>query len=240
MAEVRQLHQVERDIEKILRSFPGSGAKGGGRRPSVEAQAAGSHLELLTENDRDENPRVDTNSHLNWADAPTVVNFSSPSIRSSKQALETSNVIFAIGRTAIVITFIVSALFRLMNVDVIASKLLPLTGPLADAAASIEATLGVPFATALVIAGAALEIMAAVLIAVGVLIRPASIVLLIFTAIGIYGSQWDFHNGVRLDQIIEALNDLSIMGALLILYSGSLGLRTRLLGAIRPFAMPPP
>jgi len=132
-------------------------------------------------------------------------------------------VLFAIGRIAIAITFIMSALFRLVNADanaaIIASKLLPLPGPLADGATSIEATLGLSFATALVIAGATLESVAGVLIAMGILIRPASIVLLIFAAIGIYESQWDFRNGIRPDQIISALNELSIMGALLILFS---------------------
>src|SRR5215471_6239722 len=144
---------------------------------------------------------------------------------SSNQTLGTTGVIFLVGRIAIVITFIMSALFWLVDPDaiatIIASKLSLLPSPLADLTASIEARFGVSFATVVVIAGASLEIAAAVSIAMGVFIRPASTVLLIFTAIGIYGSsQWDFQNGVRADQIIDALNELSITGGLLILFSG--------------------
>jgi uncharacterized membrane protein YphA (DoxX/SURF4 family) len=204
MAEVRHPHEVEEGFRKF------AGLANGGRRPRrVEARTVDSRLRLLAENDD------------NWREVPADVNISSPWTRPPKQSLETS-VLFAIGRIAIAITFIMSALFRLVNADanaaIIASKLLPLPGP-ADAATSIEATLGLPFATALVIAGATLESVAGVLIAMGILIRPASIVLLIFAAIGIYESQWDFRNGIRPDQIISALNELSIMGALLILFS---------------------
>jgi uncharacterized membrane protein YphA (DoxX/SURF4 family) len=134
-------------------------------------------------------------------------------------------VIFLIGRIAIVITFIMSALFWLVDPDaiaaIIASKLSLLPSPLADLTASIEARFGVSFATVVVIAGASPGLAAAVSIAMGIFIRPASIVLLIFTIIGIYGSsQWDFQNGIRADQIIGALNELSITGGLLILFSG--------------------
>jgi len=154
-----------------------------------------------------------------------LVDAQTSSAVSSNQALGATGVIFLIGRIAIVITFIMSALFWLVDPDaiatIIASKLSLLPSPLADLTASIEARFGVSFATVVVIAGASLEIAAAVSIAMGVFIRPASTVLLIFTAIGIYGSsQWDFQNGVRADQIIDALNELSITGGLLILFSG--------------------
>jgi hypothetical protein len=76
-------------------------------------------------------------------------------------------VVYAIGRIAIVITFIVSGVVRLMDIGgtgaMIASKVLPLSEPLAGMAASIEATVGLPFTKVLVIAGAALEIVAGLL-----------------------------------------------------------------------------
>jgi putative oxidoreductase len=205
MAEVRHPYEVEDLSGKFARVGNGSG------RPRwLEAETADSRFQPFEGND------------TNWGEVPTDVNISSPWIRSSKQPSETS-VLFAIGRIAIAITFIMSALFRLMNADangaIIASNLLPLPGPLADAVTSIEATLGLPFATALVIAGAMLESGAGVLIAMGILIRPASIVLLIFAAIGFYESQWDFRNGVQPVQIISALKEVSIVGALLILFS---------------------
>src|SRR5262249_33259942 len=151
-----------------------------------------------------------------------ALNYSSPSPRSPNQAPETSGVTFSIGRTAIVITFIMAALFMLVDPDaiatIIASKLSLLPSPVVHVTAWIESRLGVPIAKALVMAGASLEIAAAVFIAMGMFIRPASIVLLIFTAVWIcWGSQWDFQNGIRADQIISALNGLSIMGGLLVL-----------------------
>ena len=203
MAAVRHPHEVEDLLGKFADVMNGS------RPHRVEAEAVDSRFQLFSGNDN------------NWSEVPADVNISSPWTRSSKQSSETST-LFAIGRIAIAITFIMSALFRLMSADangaIIASKLLPLPGPLADAATSIGATLGVPFATALVIAGAMLESAAGVLIAMSILIRPASIVLLIFAVIGVYESQWDFRNGVQPDQIISALKELSIMGALLILF----------------------
>jgi uncharacterized membrane protein YphA (DoxX/SURF4 family) len=98
-------------------------------------------------------------------------------------------------------------------------KLVLLPGPLANAVAAIEATVGVPLPTALVISGAVLEGGAAVLIAMGLLIRPASNVLLIFAALGMFGLQWQVRNGMQSDQIISVLNEFSIMGALLVLSS---------------------
>ncbi len=116
------------------------GVTGAGRPRRVEAETAGSRLEA--ENHSDANPRIDTRSHLNWGEIPAAINYSPPSI-GSKLALGKSSVIFAIGRIAIVITFIMSGLFRLADLDgsatIIAFNLLPLPEPLADAAASIEA-----------------------------------------------------------------------------------------------------
>ena len=110
-----------------------------------------------------------------------------------------------------------------MDIDgsatMIASKVLPLPEPFAGAAASIEAMLGMPFAQTLAIAGPVLEILAGVLMAIGIFIRLASLALLVFTAISIYWLRnwWDLQGGVHYDEIIRALNELSVMGALLIL-----------------------
>ncbi len=137
-----------------------------------------------------------------------------------KKGLAMGTVVYAIGRIAIVVTFIVSGVLRLLDIgstgNLIASKVLPWPDPLAGAVASIEATVGLPFTQILAIASPALEIVVGLLIAIGIFTRSAALVLLVLTAMNIYY----FHNLSDLqgtDQMIRAVNELSIMGALLIL-----------------------
>src|SRR6266567_8905038 len=120
--------------------------------------------------------------------------------------------VYAIGRTAIVLTFIVSGILRLMDIDGTAGmlpfKMGTLPGPLAVRVAPIEALVGLSFAQILVIAGAVLEIVAGLLVAIGIFTRWAA-------AINIYY----FHDFWNLGgaELMTAFNKLSIMGALLIL-----------------------
>ncbi len=190
----------------------------------VEAEAVRSRLEFLVEKQRDPNCGKNAEAHAGYPDyTSAAAEDYSPAADDFKQASGRGTVVFAIGRTAIVITFIVSGVLRLMDIDgsatMIASKVLPLPEPFAGAAASIEAMLGMPFAQALAIAGPVLEILAGVLMAIGIFMRLASLALIVFTAISIYWFQnwWDLQGGVHYDEIIRALNELSVMGALLIL-----------------------
>jgi uncharacterized membrane protein YphA (DoxX/SURF4 family) len=190
----------------------------------VEAEAVRSHLEFLVEKQRYPNCGKNTEAPAGYPDyASATAEDYSPAADDFKEASGRGTVVFAIGRTAIVITFIVSGVLRLMDIDgsatMIASKVLPLPEPFAGAAASIEATLGMPCAQALAIAGPVLEILAGVLMAIGVFIRLASLALIVVTAISIYWFQnwWGLQGGVHYDEIIRALNELSVMGALLIL-----------------------
>jgi putative oxidoreductase len=190
----------------------------------VEAEAVRSRLEFLVEKRRDLNCEKNTEAHADYPDRTSAAAEDySPAADDFKQASGRGTVVFAIGRTAIVITFIVSGVLRLMDVDgsatMIASKMLPLPEPFAGAAASIEATLGMPFAQALAIAGPVVEILAGALMAIGIFIRSASLALIVFTAISIYWFQnsWDLQGGANYDEIIRALNELSVVGALLIL-----------------------
>jgi uncharacterized membrane protein YphA (DoxX/SURF4 family) len=139
------------------------------------------------------------------------------------KGLALGTVMYAIGRIAIVVTFIVSGVLGLIDLGgteaMIASKALPWPEPLAGVVASIEATVRSSFTQILAIAGPALEIVAGLLIAVGIFTRSAALALIIFTAISVYylPNFWDLPNTERSDQLIRALNELSIMGALLIL-----------------------
>src|SRR5947209_4305719 len=118
---------------------------------------------------------------------------------------------YAIGPFAVVLTFIVSGVLRLMDVGgtagMLASKMGTFPEPLAARAASIEAIVGLPFPQILVIAGAALEIVAWMLIALGILTRWAALALFVFTAINIYY----FHDFWNLGgaELMTAFNKLS-------------------------------
>ena len=63
------------------------------------------------------------------------------------------------------------------------------------------------------------EIVAGLLIAFGIFTRWASLALFVFTAINIYyfHNLWNLQGAERSDQLVPALSELSIMGALLIL-----------------------
>jgi uncharacterized membrane protein YphA (DoxX/SURF4 family) len=188
----------------------------------VETEAVRSRVAFLVKKGPDPNHRTVARAPTAypWEESTAAANYP-PASNGFKHPLGLGTVTFAIARIAIVIAFIVSGVFRLMDIDAsataIASKVFPLPGPLAGAAASIEATLGLPFTQALAIAGAALEIVAGVLVALGIFIRSASLLLVIFTALSIYYSQWDLEGGLRSDQMIRALNDLCIIGGLLTL-----------------------
>src|SRR5262249_4062674 len=177
--------EVEREIDQLFRRFH-NGINDAELRRRPETQAGGSHLELLGENYDDDNQRIRPGSYRKIQDVPAVIRYSPPLARRSKVPSGTPGVASLVGRIAIVLTFIMSALFGLMNADasaaIIASKLSQLPAALQDAAALMEAKSGLRLPTALVILCAVLESAAAVLIAMGVLIRPASIVLLIFAA----------------------------------------------------------
>jgi uncharacterized membrane protein YphA (DoxX/SURF4 family) len=219
----REIQEVEREIDQLFRGFH-NGMNDPDLRRRAKAQAGGSSLELLSGNYDDAYQRIHAGSYPKIRDIPAVISYAPPLAPHAKVPSGTPGVISLAGRIAIVLTFIMSALFGLMNADasvaIIASKLLQLPVFLQDAAALMEAKSGLRLATALVILCAALESAAAVLIVMGVFIRPASVVLLIFAAAGIYGSsQWAFQNGMQPEQIIRVLNELSIIGGLLILFS---------------------
>ena len=75
----------------------------------------------------------------------------------------------------------------------------------------------------LAIAGAALEIVAGLAIATGIFTRSAALALFVVTAADIFyfHNFWDFQSAERSDQMLRALSELSIIGALLMLVAGA-------------------
>jgi uncharacterized membrane protein YphA (DoxX/SURF4 family) len=132
------------------------------------------------------------------------------------------NVVFALGRIALVAIFIVSGAQKLIDIagtaDQIQSKL-TIPAPLNDIALQMEAAIGMPIWQILAITAALLELVAGLLIVFNVFTRTAAVVLSIYTAVIIF-YMYDFWNmvaGPDRTNIVHALKDLSIMGAFLML-----------------------
>jgi putative oxidoreductase len=133
------------------------------------------------------------------------------------------NLPFTLGRIALVVLFILSGAQKLTDIagtaDQIQAKL-AIPGALADIAAQVEATVGMPIWQILAIVIAMIEVVGGLLIAFNVFARTMAIVLLIFTA-GATFYMHDFWNmpagPERMNNMLHALKNLSIIGGFLIL-----------------------
>src|SRR5262249_11909280 len=97
------------------------------------------------------------------------------------------NVLFALGRIALVVIFIISGAQKLMDIagtaDEIQSKLV-IPPALTDVTSQIEATVGMPIWQILAIVVAVIELVGGLLIAFNILMRTMAVILLIFVAGG--------------------------------------------------------
>jgi uncharacterized membrane protein YphA (DoxX/SURF4 family) len=203
------------DVEQESAPPDNAGAYGS---PDVKATATELRLDSLAEQHAGATAPLGAGSDVHL-DAPRAADRPA-SVGPSKRAPGSSRLLFAFGRSVIVIPFVVSAILTLFDANalaqIISAKLEPFAGtPILQGVTWFEATLGLPFAKTLVLAGATLEVVASVLIAIGVLLRPASVVLLIFAGIAIYCLPWSSQS--MPDVIMRALEELSIAGALLVL-----------------------
>jgi putative oxidoreductase len=133
------------------------------------------------------------------------------------------NAAFTLGRIALVAIFIISGAQKLLDIagtaDQIQSKLF-IPSTLTDLTSQIEGALGMPIWQVLAIVVALIELVGGLLIAFNVLTRTIAVVLLLFTAVTTFYFH-DFWNmptaAERTNNIIHALKNLSIAGALLML-----------------------
>lgn len=133
------------------------------------------------------------------------------------------NAVFTLGRIALVVLFILSGAGKLLDIPATATLIdSKFTMPpfLSDYANQISATVNMPFSNILAILFGVIEFVAALLVAVNILTRTASVVLLIFTLVTVF-CFYDFWNvptgAERTNLINHALESLSIMGGLLML-----------------------
>jgi uncharacterized membrane protein YphA (DoxX/SURF4 family) len=132
------------------------------------------------------------------------------------------NVAFTLGRIALVVVFVFSGIQKLTDIsgtaDQIQSKLV-IPAALGDVVSQVEGAVGMPIWQILAILAAVIEIAGGLLIAFNVLTRTAAVVLLIYTLVAtfFFHDFWNMTGPDRATNMILALKNLSIIGALLML-----------------------
>jgi len=126
------------------------------------------------------------------------------------------NVAYTIGRIFIPILFLVTGIQKVMNVGEFAKRLAANQIPIPD---EIVPYLGsIPKYEALGYLIAAIEIICALMVLIGLKARWAALVLVVFTACTIIFVHhfWDMEGAALIESRTEALKNLSIMGGLLL------------------------
>lgn len=133
-----------------------------------------------------------------------------------------SGIIYAIGRIFVPILFIVSGYRKFMNVNGVAKGLADKQVPVP---VQIEAWTGIPRYEVLGYAAATIEVLCGIMILIGFKTRFAAVVLLLFTAGTIFISHdfWNMEGAAQVANQTQALKNLSIMGALLMLAAAGSG-----------------
>jgi putative oxidoreductase len=122
-----------------------------------------------------------------------------------------SDVIFALGRVALTIVFITFGIIQFMNIGTYIAN---------PAVAQVSTlTQGYLSPTMIAYAVATIDVVGGVLVLVGFLTRLAAAVLFIFVGLTIYFVHhfWDMEGAARAANMTNALKNLAMMGALLML-----------------------
>ena len=133
------------------------------------------------------------------------------------------NAVFTLGRIALVLIFIISGAQKLLDIagtaEQIQSKLGSIPASLTDITSQIEVTLGMPIWQTLAVVVALIEVVGGLLVAFNVLTRTAAIVLLLFVAVTTFYFHdfWNMSGPDRASNMVQALKNLSLMGAFLML-----------------------
>lgn len=134
------------------------------------------------------------------------------------------NVAFTLGRIALVVIFVFSGVQKLTDLAATAAMIqskVVIPAALGDVQAQIENAVGMSIWQVLAIIAAVIEIVGGLLIAFNVLTRTMAVVLLIFTAVTTFYFHdfWNMTGPDRANNLVNALKNLSLIGAFLILAS---------------------
>jgi uncharacterized membrane protein YphA (DoxX/SURF4 family) len=128
-----------------------------------------------------------------------------------------------VGRIAVVLIFVISGALKLIDIPgtaaVIAAKV-PVPALLAGLVAQIEAAAGMKAPQLMAIATGVIELGGGLLIAANFGTRWAALALLLLTAAATFYFHdfWNVADAARMENLIHAEKNLSIMGALLMLF----------------------
>lgn len=145
-------------------------------------------------------------------------------------------IVFVIGRVVFVLYFIFAGLQRLMNIAASAdffSHRFAIPAALVGLAGQVESVVGLSTPQILSVLAGAIELAAGLLIAFNVGTRAMAGVLVVMTALAIYyGNDFWHMSGIERDEnLVEAVLQISLIGALLVFVS---------LGSARPIELDRP
>jgi putative oxidoreductase len=132
--------------------------------------------------------------------------------------------VLVVGRILFVLIFIVGGALKLMDLDgtaaIIAPKVDALPAALAGIAAKVTTATGIATPKLLAIVGGAGEVIGGLLMVFGIGTRFAALILIIYEVIVTYYSHdWSMAGPDRTANILSALQDISVIGALLVLFA---------------------
>lgn len=127
-----------------------------------------------------------------------------------------SRLIYALGRVLVPLVFIVSGYRHFLNIGGLAKLLADKNVP---TPMQLEAWTGMPRYEVLAYAGAAIEFLCGIMVLIGFKARFAAVVLVLYTiaTIAIAHDFWNMEGAALVSNLVEALKNLSIMGALLMI-----------------------
>jgi putative oxidoreductase len=141
--------------------------------------------------------------------------------------------LFVIGRILLVVIFAISGFNKLMDIEGTAQAVatqLPIPEMFAGLAAQVQATTGMATPKLLAITGAVIELGGALMIALNIGTRLAAALLILFTAAATiyFHDFWSMQGAERIQNMIQAQKNLSLIGGLLMLFA---------LGSWRPYSV---
>lgn len=133
------------------------------------------------------------------------------------------SVLLILGRIAFVLIFISSGAQKLMDVGATAAMIAPkivVPEPLIGLATQLEGITGMTAPEMLAMATGIVELGGGLLIAANIGVRVAALLLLVFTAAATYWFHdfWNMEGADRVNNMIHAMKNLSMMGALLVFF----------------------
>lgn len=133
------------------------------------------------------------------------------------------NILLIVGRIAFVAIFVLSGAQKLLDISGTAAMIAPkiaVPAQLADLAAQIEGLTSMSTPQLLAIAAGVVELAGGLLIAANIGTRAAALLLIVFTAAATYWFHdfWNMAGAERANNMIHALKNLSLTGALLVLF----------------------